>query len=46
MNHQFVIPAISLFGIVVTILGFDNSTMIYMASPLVAYAVDRYSKKI
>lgn len=45
MNHQFVIPAISLVGIIITILGFDNSTMVYMASPLVAYAVDRYAKK-
>ena len=45
MNHQFVIPAISLFGIVIATLGFNKSTMVYMASPLVAYAVDRYAKK-
>ena len=46
MNRQFVIPAISLVGIVITILGFDNSTMIYMASPLVTSAVERYAKKM
>ena len=43
MHRQFVIPAISLLGILITILGFDNSTMIYLASPLVEYAVDRYA---
>ena len=43
LYHGLIIPVISLAGIVITILGFDSSTMIYMASPLVSYAVERYA---
>jgi uncharacterized membrane protein len=43
--HGLIIPFISLVGIIITLAGFDSSTMIYMTSPLVSYAVDRFTKK-
>jgi uncharacterized membrane protein len=43
--HGLIIPFISLAGIGITLMGSDSSTMIYMTSPLVSYAVDRYMKK-
>jgi uncharacterized membrane protein len=45
LNHGLIIPFISLVGIVLTVTGFESSTMIYMTSPLVSYVVDRYIKK-
>lgn len=45
LYHGMIIPVISLAGIVITVMGFDSSTMIYMTSPLVSYVIDRYTKK-
>jgi uncharacterized membrane protein len=45
MSHGLIIPAISLVGVVITLIGFDSSTMIYMTSPVLSYVVDRYTKK-
>lgn len=45
LNHGLIIPLISLVGIVITVMGFDSSTMIYMTSPLVSHLVDRYTQK-
>jgi uncharacterized membrane protein len=45
LYHGLIIPAISLAGIIITVMGFSSSTMIYMASPLVSYAVERYLQK-
>lgn len=45
MNHNLILPGISLAGIVLAVAGFDKSTMIYMATPLVEYVVDRYSRE-
>lgn len=45
LNHGLIIPFISLVGIVITVMGFDSSTMIYMTSPLVSYVIDRYTQK-
>jgi uncharacterized membrane protein len=42
--HGMIIPVISLAGILITLTGFDSSTMIYMATPLVTYVVDRYAR--
>ena len=44
MNHNLILPAISLAGILLAALGFGSSTMIYMATPFVEYAVDRHSR--
>jgi uncharacterized membrane protein len=43
LYNGMIIPFISLIGIIITLLGFDSSTMIYMASPLVSYVVNRYT---
>ena len=45
LNQGLIIPFVSLAGIILTILGFESSTMIYMASPLVSHVVDRYTQK-
>jgi uncharacterized membrane protein len=45
MNHGLIIPVISLLGIIIAIAGFNSSTMIYMTSPFVTYAVEKYAKK-
>ena len=45
LYHGMIIPFISLVGIIITVLGFHSSTMIYMASPLVSYVVDRFTTK-
>jgi uncharacterized membrane protein len=45
MNHNLILPAISLAGILLAVAGFGSSTMIYMATPFVEYAVDRYIRK-
>jgi uncharacterized membrane protein len=45
MNHNLILPAISLAGIILAIAGFGSSTMIYMATPFVEYAVDRYTRE-
>lgn len=42
LYHGMIIPFISLAGIALTLAGFDSSTMIYMTSPVVGYAVGRY----
>lgn len=41
--HGMIIPVISLAGIMITLAGFDSSTMIYMTAPLATYVVDRYT---
>jgi uncharacterized membrane protein len=43
-NHGLILPVVSLAGIVITLVGFDSSTMIYMTTPLVSYAVERYTR--
>jgi uncharacterized membrane protein len=43
--HGLIIPFVSVVGIIITLMGFHSSTMIYMASPLVSYVVDRHMKK-
>lgn len=45
LYHGLIIPFISLTGVVITLIGSDSSTMIYMTSPLVSYAVNRYTGK-
>jgi len=45
MYRGLAIPAISLVAIIITVLGFSSSTMLYMASPLVTYFVVRYTQK-
>ncbi|MDO9036057.1 MAG: TMEM175 family protein [Methanoregula sp.] len=45
MNRALIIPFISLAAIIITIMGFTSSTMLYMASPLVTYFVMRYTQK-
>lgn len=45
MNHNLILPAISLAGIILALAGFGSSTMIYMATPFVEFVVDRYSRK-
>ena len=41
LYHGLVIPAISLAGIGLALMGIGSSTMIYMASPVVSYLVRR-----
>jgi uncharacterized membrane protein len=43
MNRALVIPFISLVAIIVTLVGFDSSTILYTTSPIVTYCVNRYS---
>ena len=43
--HGLIIPFISLAGILIAMTGSDNSTMIYMTSPLVSYVADYFSKR-
>jgi uncharacterized membrane protein len=45
MNRALTIPVISLTAIIITVMGFTSSTMLYMASPLVTYFVVRYTQK-
>ena len=45
MNRSLVIPAISLAAMILTVVGFSSSSMLYMASPLVSYFVERYTQK-
>jgi uncharacterized membrane protein len=42
--HGIVLPFISLAGIILAMAGSQNSTMIYMASPLISYVADRYAQ--
>jgi uncharacterized membrane protein len=42
MAHGLTLPVISLIGIILTVIGFESSTMIYMTSPLAAYLVDHH----
>jgi TMEM175 potassium channel family protein len=43
LYHGLIIPFISLIGMIITVAGFDSSTMIYMTSPLASYVVNRYT---
>lgn len=45
MNHNLILPSVSLAGIILAVTGFDSSTIIYMATPFVEFAVDRYSRR-
>lgn len=40
--RNLVVPSVSLAAIVLALLGFHNTTMMYMLLPLVSYAVDRF----
>ncbi|MGB9175262.1 MAG: TMEM175 family protein [Methanoregula sp.] len=42
--HGLIIPFISLAAIGITLLGYDSSTVLYMAFPLVSYVVNRYTR--
>jgi uncharacterized membrane protein len=46
LNHGLIIPFVSFIGIIITVMGFHSSTMIYMTTPLFSYVVNRYSQKI
>jgi uncharacterized membrane protein len=41
LHRNLVIPFVSFVGILLTLAGFDSTTMIYMLSPLVSYAVEK-----
>ena len=45
LKHTLIIPAISFLGILITLAGFNSSTLVYMASPFVTYLVERSSSK-
>jgi uncharacterized membrane protein len=45
LAHGLTLPAISLIGSIITVMGFDSSTMIYMTSPLAAWIVNHYLQK-
>jgi uncharacterized membrane protein len=45
MNHNMILPTISLAGIALAAAGFGSSTMIYMATPFVEYLVDHYTRE-
>jgi hypothetical protein len=38
-------PVIFLFGIIITVIGFNSSTMLYVAAPFVTYFGERYTHK-
>lgn len=40
-----IVPAISLVAIIVAVMGFKSSTILYMISPLVTFAVERYFRR-
>jgi len=40
MAHGLLVPVISFVGIIICVMGFKDSTMIYLASPLVEYVVN------
>jgi uncharacterized membrane protein len=42
LYHGMILPVISLIGVLLTVMGVDSSTMIYMAAPVLSYAVGRY----
>jgi uncharacterized membrane protein len=41
--NSLVIPAISLVAIIIAVIGFKSSTILYMASPLVTYFIGKYA---
>ncbi len=45
MFRGLIIPAISLVAILVALMGFESSTILYMASPLVTHFMERYAQK-
>lgn len=42
MYHGLIIPIISFLGMIIALLGSDNSTMIYMTSPFLSWGVEKY----
>ena len=44
LNHGLMIPLISLLGIILALIGFSSSTMVYMLSPLASYIVERNAR--
>jgi uncharacterized membrane protein len=41
LNHALIIPFISLAAMVITVMGFDSSTLLYMTTPVVSSMVAR-----
>jgi uncharacterized membrane protein len=44
LNHGLIIPFISLAAIVITVMGSDSSTLLYMTAPAGSYIVTRYTR--
>jgi len=40
-KHSLIIPFISFLGILITLAGFNSSTLVYMTSPVVTYLIER-----
>lgn len=43
-NHALIIPVVSLLGIILALIGFSSSTMVYMLTPLATYIVERKAR--
>lgn len=41
LKHSLIIPFISFLGILITLAGFNSSTLVYMTSPFVTYMIER-----
>jgi uncharacterized membrane protein len=44
LYHGMILPLVSFVGVVITVMGVDSSTMIYMTTPLFSYVVERYTR--
>lgn len=42
LYHGMILPVVSAAGILITLAGISSSTMIYMATPFISYAVKKY----
>ncbi len=42
LYHGMILPVVSAAGILITLAGISSSTMIYMATPVISYAVEKY----
>jgi uncharacterized membrane protein len=45
LKHSLIIPFISFLGILITLAGFNSSTLVYLMSPVVTYMVERSSRR-
>jgi uncharacterized membrane protein len=45
LYHGMILPVVSLIGVLLAVMGVDSSTMIYMTTPVVSYAVTRFTQK-